>query len=30
VIRAEQVPEAVRALHAAFGLEGQAEQEEAA
>jgi aspartate kinase len=30
VIRAEQVPEAVRALHAAFGLEGQAEREQAA
>src|SRR5947207_4837641 len=30
VIRAEQVPEAVRALHAAFGLEAEGGQEEAA
>ena len=30
VIRAEQVPEAVQALHEAFGLDAQAEREEAA
>ena len=30
VIRADKVPEAVRALHAAFGLEAEGGQEEAA